>query len=444
MELSIIKDKTFYIETYGCAANKFDSYIIIDLLQKAGYKQANFESAEYIIINTCGVKEQTENKIRARLRKLSDLKYNNPKKKLIIAGCLPFISSNYMKKIKELIPNYSAIIGLNSIFKIVDVFEKLQNDEENLILITNQKHDKAIYMVDYTPKKITGIVPISEGCIGSCTYCCVKNARGRLTSYSPDNIIKNVKHQLEQGIKQIYLTSQDCSTYKFNGIELSEIIRRINNLHHEFFLRVGMLNPSFIIDNLNQIKEILNYPKTYQFLHIPIQSASTKILKKMNRPYTLSDIIGKITELRTEFPYLTLSTDIICGFPGETEYDFYKTLNFIKWLQPEILNISQFTPRPGTKAKKMEQLKSQIIKERSTRLSNIFRNSLDFINEKWTGWRGKMLTLHKGGEKNQVFGRNFAYKNVFVGNYSGNYGEFIEAEVYKVDGFNLYAKKIEK
>jgi MiaB-like tRNA modifying enzyme len=436
--------KTFYIETYGCAANKADSYIITDLLQKVGYQKVEFKLARILIINTCGVKEQTENKIRARLKVLNKFTQKNPSKKIIIAGCLPHISSSYLQKIKKIIPNFSAIIGLNSIFQIPSIVEKINTGQHNLVVISDQKYDKAKYAVNYPKGKRTGIIPISEGCLGACTYCCVKNARGRLNCYPPTSIIKSVQHQLKQGIKQIYLTSQDCSTYRYNGANLNEIMEMINGLDYEFFLRLGMINPQFLINNLNHIIEILEFGKIYQFLHIPIQSASDLVLKRMKRPYTLSDIIGKIAILRETLPYLTISTDIICGFPGESEYDFYKTINFIKWLQPEILNISQFTPRPGTEAKKMTKLKSQIIKERSTRLSNLFRQSLEYINEKWLGWRGKVLVLHEGSTQKQVFGRNFAYKNVFIEDYSGNYGEFVNVEITKVAGFNLFAKKIEK
>ncbi|MBD3214321.1 MAG: tRNA (N(6)-L-threonylcarbamoyladenosine(37)-C(2))-methylthiotransferase [Candidatus Lokiarchaeota archaeon] len=444
MENLSMDDKTFYIETYGCAANKADSYIITDLLQKAGYRKVKFESARIIVINTCGVKEQTENKIRARLKELNNFTRDNPSRKIIIAGCLPHISSRYLQKIKKILPNFSAIIGLNSIFQIPSVVEKINKGQDNLVLVSDQRYDKAKYAVNYPKGKLTGIIPISEGCLGDCTYCCVKNARGKLNCYPPASIIKTIESQLAQGIRQIYLTSQDCSTYTYNGANLSEVMEMINGIEYEFFLRLGMINPQFLINNLNQIIEILEFEKIYQFLHIPIQSASDLILKRMKRHYTLSDIIGNIAILRETLPYLTISTDIICGFPGESEYDFYKTINFIKWLQPEILNISQFTPRPGTKAKKMNQLKSQIIKERSTRLSHIFRQSLKYINEKWLGWEGKILVLHNGSRENQAFGRNFAYKNIFIEDYSGNYGEFVNVEITKIAGFNLFAKKIEK
>jgi len=203
-----------------------------------------------------------------------------------------------------------------------------------------------------------------------------------------------------------------------------------------------MINPSFLIDNLDQLFSIFKLNKVYQFLHIPIQSGSDKILKMMQRKYLISDIIDKIGILRDTFPNLTISTDIICGFPGETEDDFDRTIDFIKWLKPEILNISKFTPRPGTKAKKMEQLNSKIIKERSMRLTRVFRNSLVEINKKWKDWEGEVLVLHESTERNQAFGRNIAYKNVFIINYNNDFGTFVKAKIEKVDGFNLFGKVI--
>jgi tRNA A37 methylthiotransferase MiaB len=244
---------------------------------------------------------------------------------------------------------------------------------------------------------------------------------------------------VKQGIKQIYLTSQDCSTYQYKQTTLANLVENIVSLDYKFYLRMGMINPSFLIKNTDQLISIFKHDKVYKFLHIPIQSGSNRILKHMKRKYLISDIIEKIEHLRVEFPALTISTDIICGFPSETEYDFFRTINFIKWLKPEILNISKFTPRPETTAKHMEQLNSKIIKERSIRLSKIFRNSLTDMNKKWSGWEGEILVLHKGTEHNQAFGRNFAYKNIFLDNYNGDYGTFVNVKISKVEGFNLFA-----
>jgi len=437
-----VQNNSFYIETYGCTSNKADSYIISNVLKKSNYTQVSLEDAQFIIINTCGVKEQTENKIKARLENLHKQYKNDPSKYLIIAGCLPYIASNYVEVIKRIVPSFGAIIDLNTIINLPEIFQEIKVGKKNLIIRSDKSIDKAKYLINHPHGKITGIIPISEGCFGTCTYCCVKNARGKLNCYEPNSVIKNIEHQLQQGIKQIYLTSQDCSTYNHNGTTLAELINRIVSLNYKFFLRIGMINPCFLIENIEQIISIFKNSNVYQFLHIPIQSGSNKILQKMERKYQISDIITNIVALKEEFENLTISTDIICGFPGETEYDFLRTINFIKWLKPEILNISKFTPRPGTKAKGMKQLDSKTIKERSVRLSIIFRNSLQSINKNWKNWEGEVLVLHKGRQPNQFFGRNLAYKNIFIDNYNGEFGEFVNVKIYKIAGFNLYGKII--
>jgi len=434
--------RSYYIETYGCTSNKSDSYILSNILSKSNYVQSGLEQAEIVIINTCAVKQQTENKIKTRLKELYDKYKNNKDKYFIIAGCLPHIDEDYINVVRFLIPNFAAIIDLDNINDILDVVSAIKSGERNLIVKSDKKLDKSKFHINYGAGKITGIVPISEGCLGSCTYCCVKNARGRLNCYDPVNVINNVKYQLKQGIKQIYLTSQDCSTYTHKNVRLVDLIQRIVNLDYKFFLRIGMLNPSFLRNNYEQLETIYRFDKVYRFLHVPIQSGSDDILARMERYYTINEIREKLERLRRRFPMLTLSTDIICGFPGETEEHFLKTLELIRWLKPEILNISKFTPRPGTKAKQMKQVESRIIKERSIRLSKVFRESLVDINRDWLDWEGEILLLHEGSEKNQVFGRNFAYKNIFIEKPRGNYGEFIKARVNKVDGFNLFAEEI--
>jgi len=437
-----LKENSFYIETYGCTSNKADSYIISNILVDSGYSQVELEDAQFLIINTCAVKEQTENKIKDRLKNLHEFYLNSTNKFIIIAGCLPHITPNYIDVIKNIIPSFSAILDLDNFRDLPVIFEEIKLGKKNLIYKSKESIDKSEILITHPTRKITGIVPISEGCLGACTYCCVKHARGKLNCYDPNNIIRNIEHQLKQGIKQIYLTSQDCSIYQHNGTGLSDLIKEIVNLDYGFFLRIGMINPSFLIERLDQLISIFKLPKVYHLLHIPIQSGSNAILLKMKRRYLISDFVNNIDILRKKFQQLTISTDIICGFPGETEYDFNRTINLIKWLKPEILNISKFTPRPGTEAKLMKQIDGKTIKGRSRRLSNIFRNSLEHINRKWKGWQGKVLALHEGTENSQVFCRNFAYKNVFIDGYDGEYGAFINVEIDRVEGFNLYGKLI--
>jgi len=388
------------------------------------------------------VKQQTENKIKSRLSELYNNFRDEVNKHFIIAGCLPHIEAKYIDVVRNLIPNFSAIIDLDNINDLPLIFEEIKSGSSNLIYKSKVSIDKSEILIDHPKGKITGIVPISEGCLGSCTYCCVKNARGHLNCYNPHNIVENVKHQLKQGIKQVYLTSQDCSTYEYEKTKLVDLVTELADLNYEYFLRIGMINPRFIIDEFEQLLSIFKLKKIYQFLHLPIQSGSDAVLNLMNRDYSITDITQKLKILRNKFPMLSLSTDIICGFPGESEEDFIQTIDLIKWLKPEILNVSKFTPRPGTKAKNMEQVDSKVIKERSTALSEVFRQSLNNINSKWESWEGEILVIHEGLRVDQVFGRNYAYKNIFIENFNGSYGSFVKARISYVDGFNLYAKLI--
>ncbi|TET01548.1 MAG: threonylcarbamoyladenosine tRNA methylthiotransferase, partial [Promethearchaeota archaeon] len=241
-----MEKNSFYIETYGCTSNKSDSYIISSVLNKAGYTSSTIEEAEFVIINTCAVKQQTENKIKSRLSELHNSFKNETNKFFIIAGCLPHIEPGYIEVIKKIIPSFSAIIDLDNVHDVPFIFEEIKLGKKNLVIKSDTSIDKSNILINYPSGKITGIVPISEGCLGSCTYCCVKNARGKLNCYDPENIVRNVEHQLKQNIKQIYLTSQDCSTYNYNNTHLQDLIQNIVELKYDFFLRVGMLNPRFL------------------------------------------------------------------------------------------------------------------------------------------------------------------------------------------------------
>ena len=435
---------SFYIETYGCTMNKADSRIMSTLLKGSNYVETSIENAEFIIINTCGVKQQTENKIKQRLKELHLTHPESNSQHVIIAGCLPHISDNYIDVIKEIIPSFAAIIDLDNIDEIVDVIEKIKQGERNLLLFSHQLIDKSQFLIDLPQGKLTGYLTISEGCEGHCTYCCVKNARKSLYTYNHKTIVNNAKHQLNQGAKQLFITSQDCSTYHYGESNLADLIQKLNDLPFDFFLRMGMVNPKFLINEMDQLNTIFSLEKVYKLLHVPVQSGSNKVLLKMNRDYDIRTIRTKLQTVKEKFPLLSISTDIICGFPGETEEDFEETMDFIRWLRPDILNISKFTVRPGTKAKRMKQVDSREIKERSIRLSKLFRDSLKDINQHWKNWQGKILLLHKGDKQGQAFGRNIAYKNVFLDDYDGSYGNFMEARVYKVDGFNLHARLIKK
>lgn len=429
--MNFVKKKTFYLKTYGCAYNKVDSQIIREILKKNNFIETPIQISYFIIINTCAVKGVTENKIMHQLKILSQKFF---KKKIIITGCLPQITNSTLKKIINLVPSFSAIIDVNSIHKINLILEEILKGKKNLIIKSGKKIDKSKFLLNYPQNNTTSIIPISEGCLGSCTYCCVKNSRGISYSFDLENILNQVKYQLRRGKKEIFLTAQDCSCYYYDGLNFIDLIKKILTLNQRFYLRIGMINPTFFIDFFDDFIKFYQNKKLYKFLHIPIQSGSDEIIKKMGRNYEIQPLKEKIKNLKKEIPKLTIATDIICGFPGETQGDFIETLSFVKWLNPEILNISKFSPRPGTLAKKKPQIKSEIIKIRTRDLTNLYnRIKLEHFR-KWINWKGEILIIKKI-KNNLFFGKNIYYVPIFIK--EGKIGTFIKIKIEKMEGSYL-------
>lgn len=431
----LIRDK-FHIRTYGCAYNNIDSQIMRDVLRRENLFESSLEDADFIIINTCAVKGVTENKILSYLKKIYHRFYD---KKVIITGCLPQISKNSYKKVVKAIPSFSAIIDVNCINQIRSILNRIKNGEKNLLLRSKCKIDKSASFLNYSDDTKTAIIPISEGCLGSCTYCCVRRSRGNLFTYNTNNILNQIKYQLSQNKKEIFLTAQDCSSYNFKGINLIELVHDILSIDKKFYIRIGMINPQFYINTHKKFVELFQKEKLYKFLHIPIQSGSDEILQVMNRNYKIELLKESIKYLRKSVPNLTIATDIICGFPGETRTHFNETIEFIRWLKPEILNISKFSPRPNTPAKKMKQVRSELIKERTTELNKIYNEFALEKTLKWLKWRGEVLIVKKL-KKNQYFGKNIYYKSIFVD--GGKEGEFVNVEIDRIDGRKLIARII--
>ena len=350
-----------YFETYGCTANKADELTMRTLLKEKFDFIENIEKSDIIIILTCGVKGSTQNKI---FHKLETIKNDFPSKRVIVAGCLPKIIT---KKFEKYFPDFS-LIGPYQINDILDITEKILNGKK----VIDLKFKKNECTISKIVNKKHPIV-IASGCLNKCAYCATKIAKGNLNSFPIKKIIKNVEHSIENGAEKIFLTATDTSAYgKDIGTDLIELLKKIIKIKKDFKIRIGMMNPDNVLNFLDELIEIYKDSRIIKFIHIPIQSGSDKVLKEMRRNYKVNDFKKIIKKFRRHIPDIIISTDIICGFPTETKKDFEKTLNLIKEVKPEVLNISKFYPRPGTEAKKMKQLSTKEIKERSKELSTLY------------------------------------------------------------------------
>jgi MiaB-like tRNA modifying enzyme len=390
------------IQTFGCSANQADSEIMAGLLKKAGYELVeSAESADLVIVNSCVVKGKTETHVLKEVARLKKLK-----KKIIVAGCMPQTKA-YADKLKDI-----SVLGVFETERIADAVKAVLSGKRISWLSTNRNEKLCFPRLRKNPA--IAVVVISSGCLGHCTYCIVKLAKGELFSYPENMIINEIKTALKEGCKEIWLTSQDCAAYGIDiRTNLVNLLEKVVALDGDFFVRIGMSNPNHIIRNLDKLVELYKNPKVFKFLHLPVQSGNNQILKLMNRPYEVEDFKKIISRFKSEIPEITISTDLICGFPSETEKQFQDSLDLIKWLEPDVLNLNLFWPRPGTSAAKMRQLKPGTGRERTRKIAAVFEKILLKKNEAWIGWTGDIL-IDEIGKKGGFVGRNFAYKPIVI------------------------------
>ncbi|MGQ9543084.1 MAG: tRNA (N(6)-L-threonylcarbamoyladenosine(37)-C(2))-methylthiotransferase [Candidatus Bathyarchaeia archaeon] len=400
------KLKTIYFETYGCTSNKSDVEIMLALLAESGYCEVDDpEDATIIFINTCAVKKVTEDRMLERLKKLRN--YGKP---VIIAGCLPRID---MSSIEKTMPDYSGLIDSASICKVVEVADAIMSGSRREVRFSDKPVEKPA-LPRRRLNRFIEITPISEGCLGECTYCCTRFARGRLFSYSPMTIIERVKRAVYEGALEVQITAQDTACYNAEGYTLGGLLKEITEIGGEFKVRVGMMNPNYASNILDDLIRAYRSHKVYKFIHIPVQSGSDRILELMKRQYRVKDFISLVNRFRSEFPTISIATDFIVGFPGESEEDFEATMRLVEAIRPDIVNLSRYAPRPGTKASTMRQLNSKVVASRSRQLANIASKIVLEQNMRMIGAIEETHVTERSRRGN-VFGRAHNYKKILIG-----------------------------
>jgi len=358
--------KKIYASVFGCPSNIADYEIAMGLLKQAGFEIVDSaEKADLNIIFTCIVKNPTEQRMIRIIQELT--KTGKP---LIVAGCMPKTSHRIIEKINP----SASLVGPDSIEHITNVARVALNGKK-VIFVSDERKPK-LGLPRIRKSKTVGIVPISIGCLSTCSYCAVKFARGILQSYPIEKIVEEVKKLVKDGCADIWLTSQDNGCYGFDiRTDLAALLKKVCSVNGNFKIRVGMTNPRYVKNEkpLNELLEAYKNKKVMKFLHLPVQSGSDKILRLMKRGYVAAEFEKIVERFRKEIPDLFLSTDVIIGFPGEREKDFQATVELLKKIKPDKVSVSKFGARPGTKASKMDQLDVKIINERSKRLHRIQR-----------------------------------------------------------------------
>jgi threonylcarbamoyladenosine tRNA methylthiotransferase CDKAL1 len=418
-----------YVKSFGCSANLADGEVIAGCLQGAGFEVVDEpQEAEILVYNTCAVKSPTENRVMDILRKA-------PRdKRLVVTGCLPLI--NFERLRSEVA--FDGVMGPAPGKGIVGVLRRVAVGEKAVFLGDASKPGLCLPRVPLNP--VVSVVPINYGCLGSCSYCCVHFARGRLRSYLVDEVVERVKRDLGSGAKEVWLTSQDTACYgKDVGASLADLLTRVCEVEGKFFVRLGMMNPDHVLGMLDELVDAYTCSKVFKFLHLPVQSGDDKVLGLMNRHYTVEEFKTVVEAFREKIPKLTLSTDVICGFPGETAEAFEHTKKLIVEVEPDIVNVSKFFSRPGTPAEKLVPLPPEEVNRRSRELAELSRRISFEKNRAWIGWEGTVLFDEKGKGESWM-GRNFAYKPVVVKGNECLLGRFVQVRV--VNAFSTYLEAV--
>jgi len=393
-----------WIEAYGCSASKADSEMIIGQLRNCGYELATDEKESSInLVVTCSVKEATSHKMLHRINSLA--RSNKP---IVIAGCLPKAEQ---EKIETLFPSAS-LLGPHSIDRTIDVVDAGISGKK-IVALEDSLSDKInIPRIRINPT--ISIVEIASGCMSECTFCQTRVAKGRIRSYRIGDIVRQIRHDLVDGCKEIWLTSTDNGCYgKDIGSDLVELLKSCCKEDGSYKVRVGMMNPMHLPPMLDELLELYrSNDKIFKFLHIPVQSGSDIILRKMKRGHSVKIYRDMVKAFRSKIPELTIATDIIVGFPSETDEDFEKTLSLIKETEPDIVNSSKYSVRPNTSAARLKQLGTEIIKKRTRKLHLLINQISRKRNSLWKGWKGELIIDHI--DNNIIEGRNYAYKPVVV------------------------------
>ena len=373
-----MRDRRVYIESYGCTYNHADTGRLVAILEGLGCTRVGRpEEADAIIINTCTVIEATERKMLRRLALFAD-------RDLYVTGCMPIVQ---MDRIRSVCTPHV-----------------IHPDE-----IANRADG-----VGTQGAGAIGVVQVASGCLGRCSYCLTRFARGRLVSASREAILDAVRNLVASGAYEIQLTGQDVAAWGLDrGESLPELLRDIAEIPGKFAVRPGMMNPAAVLRILEPLVNAYESEKIFRFLHLPVQSGSDSVLARMQRGYRAVDVIRIVDTFRERYPDMMISSDFITGFPGETDEGFSQTLDLLQKAAFVKVNITRYSRRPGTPAAALKDLPERIRKDRSRMLLAEANRIYDAYNERWIGRVTPVVATEKNAPGSTVC-RNPCYLNVVI------------------------------
>lgn len=436
----IIRQKTYYTETYGCQMNEHDSEKISWILENMDYiKTDSAEKADFIIYNTCAIRENAELKVYGKIGALKKLKGLNPDLMIAICGCM-MQREDVRKIITTKHKHVDIIFGTHNIHKLPQLINSHLKSGETIVDILEDTREIVEHIDVNRTYSYKAYINIMYGCNNFCTYCVVPYTRGRELSRTPENILREIEGLAKEGCKEVTLLGQNVNSYgktldyDYNFSNLLEDINKIDGIER---IRFMTSHPKDLSKDL--IKSYATLDKLAEHLHLPIQSGSNKVLKEMNRNYTRESYIEIIKELRKAVPNIGLSTDIIVGFPGETEEDFNATLELVKEIRFDSAYTFLYSVREGTKAAKMEnQVDYKVKHERFQRLSDALNEISLEENQKLIGQTLDVLVEEVSKNNPEVLtGRTRTYKLVHFKGNEDLIGSIVNIKIEKTTTFTL-------
>ena len=432
----------YYLETFGCQMNVADSEMIEGILQTKGYFPIeSMDIADIIFVNTCAIREHAEEKVHSRLGLFSTIKRNNPN---VIIGVLGCMAQHLKDEILDSKPYVDIILGPDSYRRLPQLLERKIDDKKNIVDTQLSRYE--VYD-NFFPSRKEGInawVSIMRGCDKFCTFCIVPFTRGRERSRTVNNIVDEVKKAVDEGFVEITLLGQNVNSYKFKNHTFDYLLKKVADINGVERLRYTSPHPQDMTDDVLYVMS--HYDNICNAVHFPLQAGSSRILKRMNRTYTKSHFIERAHRIRKILPNCGLSTDIIVGFPGETNHEFEETLHVMNEIKFDSAFTFKYSPRLGTKAYEYSDQISEVDKQK--RLDKVIK-----LQKKHTIMRNKEMIgniervlVEKNSKRsiNQWAGRTDSNKWVIFDKESTNIKDIVDILITDAKGISLHGHLVKK
>ena len=427
---------TYCLQTFGCQMNEKQSEVVAGIMDEMGFDRKESEDADIVIYNTCTVRENANLKVYGRLGKLHNLKKHNPDMKIILFGCM-MQEQHVVDKIKKDYPFVDLVFGTHNIFRFAELFYEMKNRDSQLVEIwegTEQIVEELPTERNYSFKSGVNIM---FGCNNFCSYCIVPYVRGRERSREPEAIVNEVKSLVADGVTEVMLLGQNVNSYgktlehPVTFAQLLQMVEAVPGLHR---IRFMTSHPKDLSDEL--IEYMGKSKKVCHHLHLPMQSGSSRILKLMNRRYDKEKYLELVQKIRGAVPDISLTTDIIVGFPGETEEDFLETLDVVDKSNFDTAFTFIYSKRSGTPAAKMEdQVPEDVVKDRFDRLLSLVQEKGRMVSSRFQGTVQEVLVETESKEKGIFTGRTQYNLLVHFPGTSDMLGKYIQVRLDTCKGF---------